>query len=273
MLTAINSSNTKNGLSSDWEQPEKRRVSYLILFLANLPGIIVLRNGRKEIAMSPVIPIPQHDPLYPAVLRTYLGEDAPKMLAVQGNLDLLQTQQHRPLFALFCSIQCPPAIILQTYELAHALREARVTVISGFHSPMEKECLSILLQGTQPVIACPARSLQGLHIRKEWQQALEQGRLLLLSPFAAEERRPTTNRAEERNAVIAALADMLFVAHAARGGKTEQFCRVVLGWGKQMLTLDAPDNAHLFALGINIIRPEQIGLHGEIFASEEEDEQ
>ncbi|MGE0824006.1 MAG: DNA-processing protein DprA [Candidatus Binatia bacterium] len=224
-----------------------------------------------ENVMVPIASFSQHDPHYPAALHTYLGTRAPQTLTVQGNLDILHTQGPRPLFALFCSIQCPPAIILQTYELAHALREAGVTVISGFHSPMEKECLSILLQGTQPVILCPARSLQGLHLRKEWKQPLEQGQLLLLSPFAAEERRPTTNRAQDRNAVIAALADVLFIAHAARGGKTEQFCRAVLGQGKQVLTLDLPDNAHLFALGISIIRPEHIGISGEIFAVDEED--
>jgi predicted Rossmann fold nucleotide-binding protein DprA/Smf involved in DNA uptake len=136
---------------------------------------------------------------------------------------------------------------------------------------MEKECLSLLLQGTQPVIFCPARSLQGLHLRKEWQQPLEQGQMLLLSPFAAEERRPTTNRAQERNTVIAALADVIFIAHAARGGKTEQFCREILTWGKKVLTLDTPDNTHLFTLGVNIIRPEHIGMSGEIFAVDEEE--
>jgi predicted Rossmann fold nucleotide-binding protein DprA/Smf involved in DNA uptake len=215
--------------------------------------------------------IAQHDLLYPAALRTYLGNRAPTMLTMHGNLDLLYASTHRPLFALFCSIQCPPAIILQTYELTQALRDAGVTVLSGFHSPMEKECLNILLQGTQPVIFCPARSLQGIHLRKDWQQAQEQGRLLLLSPFTAEERRPTTNRAEERNSVIAALADILFVAHAARGGKTERFCRTVRSWGKQVLTLDVPENAHLFALGITTIRPEQVGMHGEILAVDAED--
>lgn len=222
--------------------------------------------------MSDLITLPQTDTQYPSSLHLHLGGEAPTTLTARGNLHILGEQQHRPLFALFCSIQCPPALILQTYELAHTLREAGVTVISGYHSPMEKECLSILLNGTQPVILCPARSLEGISISAEKKVALEQGRLLLLSPFTKEERRPTTNRAQERNTLVAALADIVFVAHAAPGGKTEKFCKEVLAWKKPVLTLDAHENAHMFSLGMNIVRPEQIGKQGELFVVDEEEE-
>jgi len=221
--------------------------------------------------MSDLFTIPQTDARYPLALRLHLGSDAPATLTARGNLDIVQDQQHRPLFALFCSIQCPPTLILQTYELARALRDAGITVISGFHSPMEKECLSILLQGQQPVILCPARSLEGISTSVEKKVALAQGRLLLISLFTEEERRPTTDRARERNAGVAALADVVFVAHAAPGGKTERFCKDVLAWKKPMLTLDSHENAHLFSLGINIVRPEQIGKQGELFVVDEEE--
>jgi predicted Rossmann fold nucleotide-binding protein DprA/Smf involved in DNA uptake len=209
------------------------------------------------------------DAAYPPALRLYLCGDAPAILTTQGDLNILHAQQHRPLFALFCSIQCPPALILQTYELAQVLRDAGVTVISGFHSPMEKECLSILLQGTQPVILCPARSLERISISNEKKTALEQGRLLFLTPFTTEERRPTTNRAQERNVLVAALADIVFITHATPGGKTEKFCKNILAWKKPVLTLDSHENAHLFSLGINVVRPEQIGKQGDLFVENE----
>ena len=63
----------------------------------------------------------------------------------------------------------------------------------------------------------------------------------------------------------------MFVAHAAPGGKTERFCKDVLAWKKPMLTLDSHENAHLFSLGINIVRPEQIGKQGELFVVDEEE--
>lgn len=202
--------------------------------------------------------ISQHDRLYPSALRTYLNDHAPHAITARGNLDILHAMHHRPLVALFCSIKCSEALVLQTYAFAHALRDVGVTVVSGFHSPMEKECLTILLQGTQPVIYCPARSIEGFRLHADWRAALDQGRLLLLSPFAEKQRRPTTNRAKERNQLVAALADVIFVTYADPAGKTERFCRDILTWGKPLLTLDNSENAGLFAIGAKPLQPDQL---------------
>src|SRR5438105_132020 len=115
-----------------------------------------------------VIRLQQGDPAYPPTLREYFGERAPKTLTALGNLDILQRQK----LALFCSVKCPGNLILQTYDLACALRDSGVTVISGFHSPMEKECLALLLRGRQPVIICPARSIEKLCLPTAWKARL-----------------------------------------------------------------------------------------------------
>ena len=65
-----------------------------------------------------------------------------------------------PLLGFFCATRCPGNVILRTYDLALPLREAGVPVIGGFHTPMEKECLEVLLRGQQPVVICPARSIE-----------------------------------------------------------------------------------------------------------------
>ncbi len=202
--------------------------------------------------------IGQDDALYPTSLRSYLADRAPATITARGNLDILSNKAHTPLVALFCSVQCSGTIILQVYELAYALRDAGVTVISGFHSPMEKECLNILLGGTQPVIICPARSIERLRLPADWKAALVQGRLLLLSSFAEKQRRATTSRAQTRNEIVAALADVLLIAHAVSGGKTERFCRDVLAWGKPLLALEGDENAGLFALGAAPVRPDHL---------------
>src|SRR5436190_24382197 len=114
-------------------------------------------------------------PRYPTtVLRAFSSRGAP-FIAAHGNLDLLR----QPALALFCSIRCPGRLILRTYDLAVALREAGVPVISGFHSPMERECFALLLRGRQPLIACPARSIEGMRLPAEWRQPVEAGRLLV----------------------------------------------------------------------------------------------
>ena len=200
--------------------------------------------------------IARHDALYPPALCSYLAERAPATITARGNLDILRQKAAAPCVALFCSVQCSGAIILQTYELARALRDAGVTVISGFHSPLEKECLNVLLDGAQPLIVCPARSIERLRLPARWKAALARERLLLLSPFAEPQRRATVGRARARNELVAALADVLLITHATPGGRTEQFCHTMRAWGKPLLALQNDENVHLFTLGARPLRPD-----------------
>jgi len=171
-------------------------------------------------------------------------------VASRGNAHLLQKKKT----AIFCSIRCPGNLILQTYDFMCSLRDKGVVTIGGFHSPMGKECLRLLLRGTQPIIICPARSIEGMRIPAAWKQPLEVGRLLLLSPFEKKHRRMTADLARRRNEFVAVLADKVFVAHASPGGKTEQFCRKIISWGKPLLTFDCPKNTALLALGARPVR-------------------
>ena len=82
------------------------------------------------------------DGSYPLRLRERLGEHAPRTIAALGNLAPLS--QHK--IALFCSVRCPVDAILGAYDAARKLRDDGVTVVSGFHSPVEKEYLRILLR-------------------------------------------------------------------------------------------------------------------------------
>lgn len=97
------------------------------------------------------------DPRYPARLRERLGSDAPTELTVLGNRDLLAL----PKTALFCSARCPGRVILAAYDQASNWRDAGRCVISGFHSPVEKERLQILLRGTQPIISRDRKTKRG----------------------------------------------------------------------------------------------------------------
>jgi predicted Rossmann fold nucleotide-binding protein DprA/Smf involved in DNA uptake len=163
-------------------------------------------------------------------------------------------------------VQCSEAVILQTYDLARALCEAGATVISGFHSPMEKECLATFLRETAPVVVCPARSIERLQLPTDWKTALAEQRLLLLSSFAEKQTHTTTPRAVARNALVAALADVVLIAHATPKGRIEQLCDEVLAWGKPVLALEDVDNTRLLAMGAKRIWIEHI-RKGEAFRS------
>lgn len=169
-----------------------------------------------------------------------------------GDLGVLRTKK----LAFLCSVKCPGEPLVQAYDLARALRDAGTTVIGGFQSPIEKDCLTLLLRGTQPLIICPARGLTNMRLLGEWKKAVTQGRLLLLSPFEGHFRRPTVALAERRNEFVATLAHQVLFAYAEPGGKTEALAKKVIAWGKPVFTLDAKENANLVALGARPVLPD-----------------
>lgn len=190
---------------------------------------------------SSVPSISRESPDYPANVELFLGEDAPAAVYSLGNSAILSRDSKT---ALFCSSKCPGDAILKAYDLAQRLRAEGKTVISGFHSPMEKECLAILLRSPHPVIMCPARGLGNMRIRQEWKQALADGRLLILSPFPPDMKRGTSSDGTFRNRFAAALADEILIAHATKGGKIERLAAEVASWGKSVRSVSG-DEAQL----------------------------
>jgi hypothetical protein len=135
-----------------------------------------------------------------------------------------------PKTGLFCSARCPGASILRTYDQSARWRDAGQCIISGFHSPVEKECLNILLRGEPPVIICPARSLEKLRLPAAWRTPLNEGRLLVLSCFPPGHSRVTAELASQRNLFVAALADKVWFAHVTPGGQMERLSHRAKAW-------------------------------------------
>ena len=123
------------------------------------------------------------------------------------------------------------------FDLAKELRDSGTGVVSGFHAPMDKECFDILLRGKGPIVWCPARSIETMRLKSAYKKAVDEGRLLILSPFPAKQSRQSAPRAESRNRLVAALAERVFVAYADPGGKTEQLCRLDITTRMDMLRL------------------------------------
>jgi predicted Rossmann fold nucleotide-binding protein DprA/Smf involved in DNA uptake len=166
------------------------------------------------------------DPHYPSRLRERLGELAPSKLIALGNLAILS----EPKTGLFCSVRCPGDAILGAYDSARKLRDEGVTVVSGFHSPVEKECLRIMLRGKQPIVICLARAFGKIRLPSDWRRALESGRLLLLSTFDKWPPRPDKNSTAYRNECVGALSDEVLIIHATPGGEIERISELVERW-------------------------------------------
>jgi predicted Rossmann fold nucleotide-binding protein DprA/Smf involved in DNA uptake len=141
-------------------------------------------------------------------------------------------------------------VIVQIYDLARTLRDSSISVISGFHTPMERECLDLLLRGTQPVVICPARNIERMRLPTAWQTPIAEGHLLILSPFSVSHRRPTADLAGQRNFFVSALANTVVIAHASRGSKIHRLSIEIVASGKQVYTLNLPENASLMQHGV-----------------------
>lgn len=194
------------------------------------------------------------DATYPTALKACAAfKTAPTLTAI-GNLDLLaqntKLSSRSKTLALFCSKQCPSDLILKTYDLAQALCDANIPVISGFHTPIEQDCLKILLQGIQPIIHCPARSIHQMRLSPEQKQAIDANRLLLISPFSASYPRITAALAEKRNAMIGAIAHIILIAYAAPNSKTLALAQSLIAAGKSVVSFASNSNSLLQEQGI-----------------------
>ena len=202
--------------------------------------------------MHPVQIIKRTDPHYPKRLKDYLKTETPETIWARGNINVLPGQNAAltgDLWALFCSSKCPGEIILKAHDLAQEFRKTGVPTIGGYHSPVEQECLRVLLRGSQPILISPARSIEKMRIKSAWKEALSQDRFLILSIFGNQHKRTTVALANQRNAFVAALADKICIAHAAADSKILEFAQMIVSWGKPVFTFETSANTALFQLG------------------------
>ncbi len=152
---------------------------------------------------------------------------ASKQISAIGNTDILHDEKT----AFFCSRKCSGSAILKVFETARTWQTEQKTIISGFHSPLEQEVLQILLKGKNRIIICPARSLEKMRVSKNWQNALKENRLLIISPFT-EQHRQTKDLALRRNKLIVEIADKITIAEISKGGNMEKITAEIERVGK-----------------------------------------
>ena len=178
------------------------------------------------------------DPDYPQRLASHTRSTEWSTLFGLGRRGILAEK----CLGLVCSIRCPGAAVIKTYDAIREIRDASVVVAGGFHSP-------ILLKGEQPVIICPARTTATMRVPTAWRQGLESGRLLVVSCFRNDVRRATQFSASSRNELVAALSAAVLIPHATPGGKADAIAQDVLQRGLPLFTFGDDGNQLLLAQG------------------------
>lgn len=91
---------------------------------------------------------------------------------------------------------------------------------------MEKYVFHFLLKGSHPIFVALARGMKKKP-DPEWLELLENGRLLIVTPFDEAVTRVSSATASRRNQFMIEMADEVVVGYAGAGGNLEKLLRTI----------------------------------------------
>jgi len=144
------------------------------------------------------------------------------MLSYFGNKNILK--KHKTTF--LCSRKCPSYIIIKSLDWARDKKNDEDCIISGFHSRIEKDVFNILMKGKQPIILVLARGMKK-HWPAEIKKAIEEERLLVISPFDKDIKYITQKTANIRNELMTKIAEEIFIAYYTPNGNLHELVRKI----------------------------------------------
>lgn len=131
----------------------------------------------------------------------------------RGNLALLDLKPT----AFLCSTRCPGDKVLEIYAWARRQCDEGGAVISGFHTPVEKDVLAILARRGAKIIWAPARDIPKT-TPPLLRSAEAEGRLLVVTPFEdGKPSRPTKASCSIRNRFVFSIAEKHYIPYLAPG--------------------------------------------------------
>lgn len=95
-----------------------------------------------------------------------------------GNMEILTT----PLLGLYAPNRAHGSLILKSIEMARALRDRKIAVLSRFQTPLELEFLHFLSKGTQPIAKIVDQNVSISENDDVYKKLLAENRLILIKP-------------------------------------------------------------------------------------------
>lgn len=122
-----------------------------------------------------------------------------------------------PLLGIIASRECPGHVLLETLDRVPEWVKAGCVIVSGFHSPLEQQVLRSVLRRKGRVVKALARGMTDYRPTAEEREALEAGRMLVITACPPEVRRTTRDTALARNRLVLALASEIVAPYVAAG--------------------------------------------------------
>ena len=130
-----------------------------------------------------------------------------------GNMALLE----QPLTAFFASRRCSGRAIRAAMDWAEEQGRCKIPLIGGFHSPLEKSVLEVVLAADSPVVIVVARDVEHARFPLSWRRAMQSGTVAVIGMNDAG-KRLTREKAALRNDWAAKRAVHIVVAFAQAEG-------------------------------------------------------
>ena len=133
-----------------------------------------------------------------------------------------------------------------------------ISFVGGWHSPLEKEALRVLLAQDASIIFCISKSLDRFIPSIEVGSRVGQGLALLLTHCSFKAKRITRDASMRRNELVIELAKAILVLSAPAGSASLKLARSALARGKPVHTLEHRLNKDLLLAGAVPATPETI---------------
>lgn len=125
------------------------------------------------------------------------------MMETFGNKELLKQKK----VGFLASRKISSLSILPTLDWALKISKQKdIAIVSGFHSKMERDVLKIFLQGECGIIVVLARGMYH-KLPKQYEEAMSQNRLLIISYEKESVTRVSEATAHKRNDYVREIAD------------------------------------------------------------------
>lgn len=192
---------------------------------------------------------------HPVVSRAFseMSVGAERDLLAVGPLPVLDAAAYT---AFFWSPRTPGTLNVHLFDVVDAIRDARLPVIGSFQSELEDTWRRTIISAGQQVITCPSRDI--FNMRLPVIEILNEERAMVITPRSFALRKPSAAMRKERDELIAAIAEQVFIAHAPPRSAMELLARHLLARGKPVFVLNAPENAELLVLGAKGVSAEDV---------------
>ena len=138
-----------------------------------------------------------------------LISDKKKDVFFTGNLDIIKKY---PVIGVLASGKAPGPVVWESYQFFYALRDAKVTITGGWHSPLEKGILDALIEGKVNVAFFAAKGLKARGFQQKFKLLDRTSRGLMISPFPDNGTKiNSTEGPRLRNELLAAISDVLLI--------------------------------------------------------------